>query len=116
MKELIERLEKHKKTCQEWRLAEKGYDENSRVPFFCSEVDTKQIIKALELMENYNTVIELLKQSRCPDTSCDNYGTLTIAVRGQDGWPEPEPAQCQWCYDREAVIEEYEKFINQNNQ
>jgi len=52
MKQLIERLNKHIKTCQEWKLAGKDYDENTHVPFFCSEVEAEKIIKALEMMES----------------------------------------------------------------
>lgn len=51
IKELKERLERHKKTCREWKLAGKDYDENFQVPFFCSEIEARQIKEALELQE-----------------------------------------------------------------
>jgi len=51
MKDLIKRLNKHIKTCQEWKLLGKDYDENFQVPFFCSEIEARQIIEALELQE-----------------------------------------------------------------
>ena len=44
---LIDRLKRHISICRSWKLAGKDYDENTRVPFFISEVDTKILIDAL---------------------------------------------------------------------
>jgi hypothetical protein len=48
--------------------------------------------------------IEMLKQARCPNGNCDNAGTLTEAIMGKNGWPEPYPAECQWCWERDKLI------------
>jgi len=64
--------------------------------------------------EQIGPIIMMLKAARCPNGGCDNNGTITTAVIGKDGWPEPAPEQCQWCYNRELFIEEFES--NQQNQ
>lgn len=44
--------------------------------------------------------LRLLEIAHCPDQDCDNKGT--IAVRTSDD--EWEPQQCQWCYEKNALL------------
>ncbi len=66
---------------------------------------------------------ELLRASRCPDPMCDNYGTtvktvtrwVPICCMAPQGFhccgnPVPveshehQPARCQWCHERAALL------------
>lgn len=42
----------------------------------------------------------LLRIARCPHERCDGKGN--IPVETADGW---EAEQCQWCYEREKLID-----------
>jgi hypothetical protein len=44
--------------------------------------------------------IKLLKVAKCPDPDCDNHGTIAMRI-SDDEW---EPQQCQWCFERNALI------------
>ena len=41
----------------------------------------------------------MLKIARCPETSCDNNGTIANQI-SEDEW---EPQQCQWCDEKKAI-------------
>jgi len=58
----------------------------------------------LSLMEKESEAIKMLKVARCPNGNCDNAGTIAVAVRGQDGLPDYEPEQCEWCWHRDNLI------------
>ena len=58
----------------------------------------------LSLMEKESEAIKMLKGARCPNGNCDNAGTIAVAVRGQDGLPDYEPEQCEWCWHRDNLI------------
>jgi len=77
---------------------ESGYDLNHvQMRWVCLAIrdHTSEITKP---------IIEMLKQSRCPNGDCDNNGTITTGTMGADGLPEPTQEQCQWCWEREMII------------
>jgi hypothetical protein len=46
---------------------------------------------------------EALKSARCPNSNCDNKGTIMQRVHD---WFEPAP--CQWCDERDAALAKLE--------
>lgn len=51
--------------------------------------------------EEYKLALKLLSIARCPDTSCDQNGTIANQI-SEDEW---EAQQCQWCDERKKVPE-----------
>lgn len=64
-------------------------------------------------------VVDLLKAGVCPDANCDGKGTTfnvypeRCGHRNESGCcgdavPAQEPAPCQWCHERDAVLASFE--------
>jgi len=66
--------------------------------------------------EQSRETIKLLEISRCPNFTCDNNGTCTTATLGQDELMEPEPEQCEWCFNRKIIIDNWYKKSNQEGE
>jgi hypothetical protein len=45
--------------------------------------------------------LSLLKVARCPNSNCDNNGTIGTWNEYDNEW-EPEP--CQWCYEKKKLL------------
>lgn len=62
---------------------------------------TERISSLLEsVAEERDRAMKLLEVAKCPDTDCDNHGTLAVRI-SDDEW---EPQQCQWCYEKGEII------------
>ena len=49
----------------------------------------------------------LLKLAKCPDEACDGEGTCSGIVPGYDGEADVDCWQCQFCAEREKLIDEH---------
>ena len=54
--------------------------------------------------DKVSPLLKLLKMANCPDSSCNN-GIIPHQI-GED---EFEAQQCQWCFEADAFIAEWEK-------
>jgi len=60
-------------------------------------------------------IIGLLKTARCPNGGCDNNGIIMASTMGVNGLEESVQEQCQWCWERESVIDIIEEKVKVGN-
>jgi len=53
-----------------------------------------------KLLNLYNLSLSLLGVSKCPNSNCDNNGT--IAYQTSKGYCEPAP--CEWCHRKRELL------------
>lgn len=57
-------------------------------------------LSTIQMQQRIKELEGLLSVSKCPDSNCDNNGT--IAFQRRDGEWEPEP--CQWCHEKQTTL------------
>ena len=65
---------------------------------FAEEYHQSQL-KLLDI-DNVRLSLQLLKLAKCPNSNCDNNGTISYQI-SDDEW---EPQQCQWCDDKRKLL------------
>ena len=53
-----------------------------------------------ELLNLYNVSLSLLGVARCPNSNCDNNGTIAYQTANGDWEPEP----CEWCHRKKELL------------
>ena len=53
-----------------------------------------------ELLNLYNVSLSLLGVSKCPNSNCDNNGTIAYQTANGDWEPEP----CEWCHRKQELL------------
>lgn len=54
-----------------------------------------------ELLNLYNVSLSLLGVSKCPNSNCDNNGTIATQEYPSGEWiPEP----CEWCHRKNELL------------
>ena len=66
----------------------------------CRTYYDEETINRVILQKQNAELRELLKASKCPNSGCDNNGTIAQQV-AYDEW---EPEQCQWCDEKRKAI------------
>jgi len=64
------------------------------------EVESFLLEKLADKDKEIARATKLLELARCPDTDCDNNGTIAVRV-SDDEW---EPQQCQWCDEKRQLL------------
>jgi hypothetical protein len=56
---------------------------------------------ANELLNLYNVSLSLLGVAKCPNSSCNNNGTIAYQTANGDWEPEP----CEWCHRKNELLD-----------
>jgi hypothetical protein len=64
------------------------------------DLDPEEERELLELRQ-IKQLIPLLSVSKCPNSNCDNEGTLAVQTYPDGEWA-PEP--CEWCYNKKKLL------------
>jgi len=83
--------------------------------------DEAKLERQAELAKICELALQLLAEANCSNRDCDGRGCITTMGQGHgcDGTdevclvtcpvPVPEQEQCQWCYERNALLEKTEE-------
>ena len=61
-------------------------------------ISTKQA--ANELLDLFSVSLSLLGVAKCPNSNCDNNGTIAYQTANGDWEPEP----CEWCHRKNELL------------
>lgn len=104
-RELVAHREKAHGNYWGWQGDGEDHLESLSCPVLIPAQSLREIVEKLRESEGKCAEMRsLLQTDGCIDSRCDGHGTVCVTRMGDDGNPEPEPQQCQWCDERKHAL------------
>jgi len=71
------------------------------------DIDPDEMLLIRGCNDPKDSVVELMRIAKCPDEACGGKGFTVVQISDN----EDEEQQCQWCVERNALIEEADDEI-----